>query len=47
MAINIFVDQQIIRISSGGEVVQQISVTDLAATVPFYLRGVDFTKQME
>ena len=44
---HIFVDQQIIRISSGGEVVQQISVTDLAATVPFYLRGVDFTKQME
>ena len=44
---NIFLDQQIIRISEKGEIVKQISVTDLGATVPFYLRGVDFTKQME
>ena len=44
---HIFIDQQIIRISEKGEIVKQISVTDLGATVPFYLRGVDFTKQME
>ena len=44
---HIFIDQQIIRISEKGKIVKQISVTDLGATVPFYLRGVDFTKQME
>ncbi len=44
---NIYIDQQIIRISEKGKIIKQISVTDLVATVPFYLRGVDFTKQME
>ena len=44
---HIFVDQQIIRIREGEKLVKNISVTDLGATVPFYLRGVDFTKQMQ
>lgn len=44
---HLFVDQQIIRISQEGKPVTQISVTDLKATVPFYLRGIDFTKQMQ
>lgn len=44
---HIFVDQQIIRISEEGKLVKQLSVTDFGATVPFYLRGVDFTKQMQ
>ena len=44
---HIFVDQQIIRISEDGKLVKQLSVTDLAPTVPFYLRGVDFTRQMQ
>jgi predicted dehydrogenase len=44
---HVFIDQQIIRITQEGEIIKQISVTDLGATVPFYLRGVDFTKQME
>jgi predicted dehydrogenase len=44
---HVFVDQQVIRISQEGEIFEQISVTDLGVTVPFYLRGVDFTLQMQ
>ena len=44
---HVFVDQQVIRISQKGELVEQISVADLCVTVPFYLRGVDFTLQMQ
>jgi predicted dehydrogenase len=41
------VDQQQIEVfDSDGEFDEKISITDLAATVPFYVRGVDFTKQM-
>lgn len=40
-------DQQMIKIYKGEELTKKVSVTDLAETVPFYLRGVDFTKQME
>lgn len=43
----IALDQQTINIYKGEEFVEKVSVTDLAETVPFYLRGVDFTKQME
>ncbi|MDC0568427.1 Gfo/Idh/MocA family oxidoreductase [Akkermansiaceae bacterium] len=42
------VDQQQIRhYDLNEELIDQIGVTDLAETVPFYLRGIDFTKQME
>ena len=41
------IDQQQIRyLNSQGGLLNRISVTDLAETVPFYLRGIDFTKQM-
>ena len=41
------VDQQIIRFfNKKNEQINQISVVDIAEKVPFYLRGVDFTKQM-
>ena len=43
----IALDQQTINIFKGDEFLEKVSVTDLAETVPFYLRGVDFTKQME
>lgn len=43
----IALDQQTINIFKGEEFVEKVSVTDLAETVPFYLRGIDFTKQME
>ncbi|MDG1710093.1 MAG: Gfo/Idh/MocA family oxidoreductase [Schleiferiaceae bacterium] len=40
-------DQQRIEIyDSDGKIEGKILITDLAATVPFYVRGVDFTKQM-
>ena len=43
-----FIDQQQIKkYSSSGEYVSKVTVTDLAQTVPFYLRGVDFTNQMK
>jgi len=43
----IFVDQQIIKMyNSDGSLIKKISVTDIAQTVPYYLRGVDFTLQM-
>ena len=38
--------QQIKHLNSEGSLISLISVTDIAETVPFYLRGVDFTKQM-
>lgn len=39
-------DQQKITIIEAGEI-RQISVVQLEQNIPFYLRGVDFTKQME
>lgn len=39
-------DQQKITILEGGKT-KQISVVQLEQNIPFYLRGVDFTKQME
>ena len=42
-----FIDQQQIKqYSSNGEFIGIISVTNLAESVPFYLRGTDFTNQM-
>ena len=38
--------QQVNKYDSNGNFLKKISVTDLAKTVPFYLRGVDFTEQM-
>jgi len=43
----IALDQQTINIFKGEKLLEKLSVIDLAETVPFYLRGVDFTKQME
>ena len=41
------IDQQQIKyLNSEGGLINRIGVTDIAETVPFYLRGVDFTKQM-
>ena len=46
--IKYFVDQQQVKkYSASGEYLSKVTVTDLAQTVPFYLRGVDFTSQME
>jgi len=43
-----FVDQQQVKkYSASGEYLSKVTVTDIAQTVPFYLRGVDFTSQME
>ena len=42
-----FIDQQQVnKYDSNGNFFKKISVADLAKTVPFYLRGVDFTEQM-
>lgn len=41
------VDQQKVEIYKGREFERAISTVDLAENVPFYLRGVDFTKQMQ
>lgn len=42
------IDQQQINIyNSGGDHSQKISVVDLVKSVPYYLRGVDFTDQMK
>lgn len=38
--------QQIKHLNPEESLISRISVTDLAETVPFYLRGIDFTKQM-
>ena len=40
------VQQQIKYLNPEGDLINIISVTDIAETVPFYLRGIDFTKQM-
>jgi len=41
------IDQQQIKyLNPQGGLISRISVTDFAETVPFYLRGIDFTKQM-
>ena len=41
------IDQQQIKyLNTDGGLISRISVTDIAETVPFYLRGIDFTKQM-
>ena len=40
------IDQQQINKYKGDEFIKKVSVTDLAKTVPYYLRGVDFTDQM-
>jgi len=40
------IDQQQINKYNNGEFIEKVAVTDLAKTVPFYLRGVDFTDQI-
>lgn len=41
------IDQQQIKyLNPEAVTISKISVTDIAETVPFYLRGIDFTKQM-
>ena len=43
-----FIDQQQIKkYSASGEYLSKVTVTDIVQTVPFYLRGVDFTNQMK
>jgi hypothetical protein len=43
-----FIDQQQIKkYSANGEYLSRVTVTDISQTVPFYLRGVDFTNQMK
>lgn len=41
------VDQQKIEVFNGNNLEESISTVDLAKTVPFYLRGIDFTRQMQ
>ncbi|MBV7269244.1 Gfo/Idh/MocA family oxidoreductase [Winogradskyella luteola] len=43
---SVYFDQQKIEIRKDGEI-EKISVVALEQKIPFYLRGVDFTKQME
>jgi len=38
--------QQVNKYNRNGDFIEKVSVTDLAKSVPFYLRGVDFTDQM-
>jgi len=38
--------QQVNKYDRNGEFIEKISITDLTKTIPFYLRGVDFTDQM-
>jgi predicted dehydrogenase len=38
--------QQVKHLNPDGSLKNRVSVTDIAETVPFYLRGIDFTKQM-
>lgn len=38
--------QQVNKYDLNGDLIERISVTDIAKTVPFYLRGIDFTDQM-
>ena len=45
---NYIVDQQRITMhNKNGEVFKTIYTTDLSESVPYYLRGIDFTKQMQ
>ena len=39
--------QQVLIYNKIGKNIDKISVTDISESVPFYLRGIDFTKQME
>lgn len=42
------IDQQTINIyNSLNVLIQKVSVTDILENIPYYLRGIDFTKQME
>ena len=42
------IDQQQVKyLTPEGDIIRRISVTDIAETVPFYLRGIDFTKQIQ
>lgn len=44
----LFIDQQIIKhYDSNGILINKISSTDICESIPFYLRGVDFTKQIQ
>jgi predicted dehydrogenase len=38
--------QQVNKYNLNGDFIEKVSVIDLAKTVPYYLRGVDFTNQM-
>ena len=38
--------QQINKYNFNGEPIEKVSVTDLTKSIPYYLRGVDFTSQM-
>lgn len=40
-------DQQKISIYKNEQFIRNITTTDLAESVPFYLRGIDFTRQMQ
>lgn len=40
------IDQQQIKVFDDDKFIKNISVVDLARTIPFYLRGIDFTNQM-
>lgn len=42
----IFFDQQKIEFLKNNQVIKSLSVVDIASSVPFYLRGIDFTNQM-
>jgi len=46
--VNFIVDQQQIKkFNKSGKLISTISVADICEKVPFYLRGIDFTKQMQ
>ena len=46
--LNYIIDQQqIILRDKSQKIIQKYSVTDISEKVPYYLRGIDFTKQME
>ena len=38
--------QQVIKYNYNGDFIEKVSVTDLVKSIPYYLRGVDFTDQM-
>ena len=38
--------QQVNKYNSNGDFIEKVSVIDLVKSVPYYLRGVDFTDQM-